>query len=168
MEGLARNGERVEALGDRHGDDNVGVGEQVAARVVDGDETLTDVACSIGNYGGGGDGDVTVPGLCWLGIPCDFDGLTHTELADLGLIEVGVDLDLIQVGDIDEVFACGDEVVDRDGNGVDGAGLGGANVVGVVSALGGLERGAGVCDLSFDAGLVAWTVTLRRAVLNVL
>src|SRR6202012_1290653 len=73
-----------------------------------------------------------------------------------------------EVGDCDEGLAGRDEVVGGDGNGVDGAGFGRADVEAVVTALRGSERGFSVGHLRFDAGLVGWAVTLGAAKLKAL
>ena len=60
---------------------------------------------SVGDDGGGRALDVAVPGRVWLGVPDDFDGLAGGELADFGLVEVGADLDSVEVGDVEQRFA---------------------------------------------------------------
>ena len=95
MEGFARDAEGVVAHGGGDGDGDVGVGEQVAVGVVDGDDALADVACAVGDDGGGGAVDVAVPGLAGLGVPNDFDLLAVLELAYFRLVEVGADLNAV-------------------------------------------------------------------------
>ena len=99
VEGFAGDTEHVESLRGGHGDDDVGVRQELAASIIDGDDALADVAGAVGDDGGGGDADVSVPGLSGLCIPDDLDCLPDGEFADLRLVEVGMNLDLVEVGD---------------------------------------------------------------------
>jgi len=168
VKGLARDAECVGPLRGGHGDNDVGIGEQVATRIVDGNDALADIAGAVGDDSGGGDADMSVPGLCGLCVPGDFDGLTDGEFADLGLVEVGVNLDLVEVGDIDEIFTRRNEVVGGDGDGVDSAGLWRSNIETGVGAFGGGDGSPGIGDLRLDAGFIGWAVTLRGARLKAL
>ena len=123
MEGLAGDAEGIETLRRGDGDDDIGVGQEIAASIIDGDDAFADIAGAVGDDGGGGDADVAVPGLVRLCVPGDLDCLADGEFADLRLVEVGVDLDFVEVGDVDQVLAGGHKIVGGDGNGVDGAGL---------------------------------------------
>ena len=66
VEGLTRDAERIEALRGRDGDDDVGVGQEVAASVVDGDDALADVAGAVGDDGGGC--ELMWPCQVWVGL----------------------------------------------------------------------------------------------------
>ena len=144
MQGFAGNTERVETLRSGHGDDDVGVRQKIAAGVIDRDDALANIAGAIGDDGGGSDADVSVPNLLGLRVPCDLDRLADGEFADLRLVEVGVNLNFVEIGDVDQVFPGWDKVVSGDGNGVDGSCLRGSDIERCVAALGGGERGAGV------------------------
>src|SRR5580698_10144617 len=52
VEGLARDTEHVGPLRDSHGNDDIGVGQEVAASVIDGDDALADVARTVSDDGG--------------------------------------------------------------------------------------------------------------------
>ena len=85
------------------------------------------------------------------------------EFADLRLIEVGADLNSVQVGDVEKVFAGGDEIVGGDGNGVDGSGEGGADVVVGIGCFCGGDGGTRVGELSFCVGTIGCAVALGSA-----
>jgi len=170
VKGFTWDTERIEALrrGDRHHD--VGVGQEVALGVVDGDDALADVAGAVGDDGGRSDADMPVPGLGGLCVPGDLYCLPDGELADLGLVEVGVDLDFVEIGDSDQSFAGGNEIVGGDGDGIDGTGLRGPDIVASVAALCGDERCPGIGDLRFEQRPTGAKdpFGLRRAALGVL
>ncbi len=119
VESFAGNAEYVEALRSRDRYHDVGVGQEIAFGVVDSDDALAYVACAIGDDGSGGAADVTVPGLGRLRIPCDFDGLANGEFADLGLVEVGTNLNAVEIGEIKQVFASRDKIIGGDRDRVD-------------------------------------------------
>ena len=88
--------------------------------------------------------------------------------ADFGLIEVGTNLNPIQIGNIEQIFAGGDEVIGRDGDGVDGSGEGSTLIVVVVTILCGCDGSAGVGKLSLGLSAISCTVALSGAGVRVL
>ena len=165
---FARDAEGIEALRGGNGDDHIGVRQQIAASIIDGDDALADVAGAVGDDGGRGDADVSMPDLVRLCVPGDLHRLADGEFADLGFVEVSVDLNFVQIGDIDQVFAGGHEIVGGNGDGVDRAGFGCPDIERSVAALRGRECGSGVGDLCLDASLIGWAVTLGSARLEAL
>src|ERR1700744_6047973 len=61
VQGLALHAEHVVVSRSRDSDGDVGVGQQVAARVIDGDEALADIAGAVGDDAGGRLLDVAMP-----------------------------------------------------------------------------------------------------------
>jgi len=114
VQGLARNAEHVVVLRGGDPDGDVGIGQQVAARVIDGDEALTDIARAIGDDGIWGSFDVAVPNEVRLGFPCNNNGLAGGKLANLRFVEVGANLELGEVSDINERLARLHKVILRD------------------------------------------------------
>ena len=80
VECLAGDAEGIEELLGCNGYGHVGVGQQVAVRVVDGDDALADAAGSVGDDGGGCELDVSVPDVVGLGVPDDLDGLSGASV----------------------------------------------------------------------------------------
>ena len=87
---------------------------------------------------------MAVPGLRGLRIPDDLDGLAYCEFSDLGFVEVGANLDSVEVGFIEEIFAGGYEVVVGDRDGVDGSRERGADVGVGIGGFSSGEGGAGI------------------------
>src|SRR5581483_9622745 len=141
VERFARYAEHVVTLGSRDPDCDIGIRQQVAARIVDGDEAFTDVARAVGDDGRGRLLDVTVPDEVRLGLPGNGDGLAGGKLADLRLVEVGTNLQLGEVGNVDERLAGLHEVILRNRQRVDVSGEGSVYIHVGIPAL----RGGQIC-----------------------
>jgi hypothetical protein len=100
VNGLAGNGEGVGDAGGGDGDGDVGFGEQAAVAAVDFDEGFANDAAGVLDDCGGESDDVSAPGVARAGVavPLDLDTLADGELADFGLVEVGADTEVVQVG----------------------------------------------------------------------
>ena len=109
---------------------------------------------------------MSVPDLVGLCVPGDLYRLPDGEFANLRFVEVGVDLNFVQISDIDQVLAGGHEIIGGDGDGVDCAGFRCPDIEGSIAALRGCECCAGICDLRFDSGLICGAVALGGARLN--
>src|SRR6185437_13694865 len=149
---------------DSNGD--VGVGQQVAACVIDGDEALADVAGAVGDDGGRGLFDVAMPHKVGLGFPGNGNRLAGGEFANLRLVEVGADLQLGEVGDVDERLAGLHKVILRNWQGIDRAGERSMNVHVGVAVFRGREAGAGLGNLRTLCGKINASVALLHSLLD--
>src|SRR5207302_632100 len=168
VQSFTRNAESIEALRSGNGHDDIRVRQQVATSIIDGDDALADVARAVGDDSRRGDADVSVPDLVWLCIPGDLYRLANGELANLRFVEVSVYLNLIQISDIDQVFAGRNEIIGGDGDRVNGACLRCPDVVGSITALRGRKCCPCIGNLCLDASLVGWAVALVSARLEAL
>ncbi len=105
------------------------------------------------------------PCQVWLGFASQaiLTAWPNGEFADLGLVEVGANLNSVQIGDVEQVFAGRDEVVAGDGDGVDGSGEGRADIVVGVAVLCRGEGCARIGELGFGPGAVGGAVALGAA-----
>src|SRR5215472_6496419 len=147
VQGLARNAEHVIVLRGGDPDRDVGIRQQVAARVIDRDEALPDVARAVGDDRGWSLLYMALPNEVRLGLPGNRHRLPGGQLADLRFVEVGAYLELRQIGHVNQRLPRLDEVILRNRQRIDCAGKRGVDIDVRVAALRGGETGARLRDL---------------------